>query len=396
MSVIPKHSVTPLSSELQDKVAEIRGKRNFNAEEWIECRTNQLLEYLKKYKLKACVLSVSGGVDSGCVAGLLKRAQEKASKIHDHPFNPANGGRIVCVAQPFNSTESVQNRAYEVGTAFGLEIWNVDRSEEFNSSMSKVEAAIGGELKGFAKAMCKSYERTPINYLLASHFGGVVMGTGNKDEDGYLYYYCKFGDGAVDVGLIWDLHKSEVYQVGSALGVPQSILSAPPTADLSPGQTDEEEIGATYDSVELVTCYVHMSPGDRIALTSSLSEESYSQFDREFWLIEDIHRKGIHKADLNPKNLGSSWYDENISNAKSDGDSGDKTGSDTNKSAIMTSATTELTKVSLSFAEVTSIVQFLKWSEEKRRKFMTHFETHMDERVDFEKKVEFVKAIRDL
>jgi hypothetical protein len=53
---------------------------------------------------------------------------------------------------------------------------------------------------------------------------------------GYLLYFCKAGDGTVDLQLIWDLHKSEVFAVGAYLGVPESILVAPPSADLWEGQ----------------------------------------------------------------------------------------------------------------------------------------------------------------
>ena len=60
------------------------------------------------------------------------------------------------------------------------------------------------------------------------------------DEDGYLCYFCKAGDGVVDVQLIADLHKSEVFTVGKYLEVPEDILVAPPSADLWDGQTDEE------------------------------------------------------------------------------------------------------------------------------------------------------------
>jgi NAD+ synthase (glutamine-hydrolysing) len=55
-----------------------------------------------------------------------------------------------------------------------------------------------------------------------------------------LCYFCKAGDGVVDVQLIADLHKSEVFAVGRALNVPQQILSAAPSADLWEGQTDED------------------------------------------------------------------------------------------------------------------------------------------------------------
>ena len=52
---------------------------------------------------------------------------------------------------------------------------------------------------------------------------------------GYLMYFCKAGDGSVDIQLISDLHKSEVFAVGRVLGVPTSILVAPPSADLWEG-----------------------------------------------------------------------------------------------------------------------------------------------------------------
>ena len=64
----------------------------------------------------------------------------------------------------------------------------------------------------------------------------IVLGTGNYDEDGYLRYFCKAGDGTVDVQLIADLHKSQVFEVARELGVPKSIIAAPPTADLWEGQ----------------------------------------------------------------------------------------------------------------------------------------------------------------
>jgi NAD+ synthase (glutamine-hydrolysing) len=389
VSAIPKKEVKPLCPELKERLALIRSKRNFSPEQWIDERTDNLLLYMKRYNLHACVVSVSGGVDSGTIAGLLKTTLNKASKIPDHPFNPANGGRIFCLAQPFHSTKEVQDRAYEVGAAFDLPIHTINRSDEYDTSMAKVEAAIGEPLKPFAKAMCKSYERTPMNYLLASHAGGVVVGTGNKDEDGYLYYYCKFGDGAVDVGLIWDLHKSQVYEVAAALGVPRSILVAAPTADLSPGQTDEEEIGATYDAVELITNYLDMDPQDRINLTTGLSEEAYMQFHAEFVIIEGIHRKGQHKADLNPKNVGSAWYHDKFTNSKTAGMMSTKS-----EDAVSVISTKD-SAVTITLADVTWIMEYLKWPENRRQLFLAHFENNVEDRREFQRKVALVRSIRE-
>ena len=82
----------------------------------------------------------------------------------------------------------------------------------------------------YSKGQLRSYMRTPINYYLAQTlseqgYPAIVMGTGNMDEDGYLAYFCKYWDGAVDVQLILDLHKSEVFKVGKYLSIPKNILN---------------------------------------------------------------------------------------------------------------------------------------------------------------------------
>lgn len=321
MSHIPSRIVRSLCPELKDQLTRHRSTRAFDPKAWSDNRCQQLLAYLRKYNLKATVVSVSGGVDSASVLSLLVKAQDMAPQ--DHPFHPDNGGKIVAIAQPIHSTPTIQNRAYEIADAFGFVrstgdsspsrlLVTVDQTVEFDSLTSKIEEQTG-VLNGFSKSMFKSYMRTPTGFLLASHFCGIVVGTGNLDEDGYLFYYCKFGDGAVDVGLIWDIHKSEVFTVAAHLGVPQSILDAPPSADLAPDQTDEAEIGATYDMIELITgWWNHTSEEDRRMWREQLGEDAKAQFDTEFELIESIHKRGSHKADLNPKNIGSLWFFENF------------------------------------------------------------------------------------
>jgi NAD+ synthase (glutamine-hydrolysing) len=307
---IPMKDVHSLHSQLLSILQELRAKRGFNPALWTKRRTSELCVYLKRNNLRAVVVSISGGVDSASILGLLKRAQDLAALDPTHPFNPANGGKIIAIAQPICSTPGIQNRAYEAANAFDVNVVTVDQTSVHNQLVGIVENQVG-PLQDFSKAMFKSYQRTPIAYLLASHYGGVVVGTGNLDEDGYLYYYCKFGDGAVDVGLIWDLHKSEVFQLAEYLGVPRSILEAPPSADLAPGQTDETEIGATYDMVELVYTFIHsFSEAQQAEFLHSLCPEARDQFDREREVITAIHNRGMHKADLNPKNMGSEWFKE--------------------------------------------------------------------------------------
>ena len=131
----------------------------------------------------------------------------------------------------------------------------------------------------------------------------VVMGTGNQDEDGYLGYFCKAGDGVVDVQLIADLHKSEVFKVGAVLGVPASILNSPPSADLWDGQTDEDELGVTYDFVELYTgWFLKQSVEDQVKFVGGLDPETKEEWEHCKTICETVHRRNAHKLS-GPKNL---------------------------------------------------------------------------------------------
>lgn len=130
----------------------------------------------------------------------------------------------------------------------------------------------------------------------------MVVGTGNYDEDGYLRYFCKAGDGTVDTQLIADLHKSEVFAVAKHLGVAQSILKAPPTADLWEGQTDEDEMGFSYDFVELWTTYLGWPQDRQKQFLATLDTASQKYFEETGAKAKAIHDRNAHKASW-PLNL---------------------------------------------------------------------------------------------
>merc|ERR1719297_373665 len=126
--------------------------------------------------------------------------------------------------------------------------------------------------------------RTPSAYYIGQLLSTkgiptIVMGTGNKDEDGYLAYFCKAGDGVVDVQLIADLHKSQVFEVGNILGVPKSILTAAPSADLWDDQTDEDELGFPYDFIELWTTFLDFDEAKQKEIRNGLGQDALRQFE---------------------------------------------------------------------------------------------------------------------
>ncbi len=91
--------------------------------------------------------------------------------------------------------------------------------------------------------------RMIVLYDQSEVFKGLVVGTGNKTEI-LLGYTTLYGDSACALNPLGDLYKTQVRQLARAMGVPEVIVAKPPTADLWQGQTDEGELGFTYEEVD--------------------------------------------------------------------------------------------------------------------------------------------------
>lgn len=288
-----------LHPDLQKALARDRARRNFSVKNWIEKKTDILNEYARKNGLKATVVSVSGGIDSAVTLGLAHYAMSKEGS----PLK-----RVVGIAQPIHSTDKIWKRALELRESFkNAEIFTVDQTSVYDLLKNTVDSCLSIQGGQFASGQLKSYMRTPVGFYTAQLLTqegtpAVVIGTGNKDEDGYLFYFCKAGDGVADIQLIADLHKSEVFAVGVELKVPESILVAPPSADLWDGQTDEGELGFPYDFVELYTEYLDYSEEAKEQFKKQLSEEALKQFNETGEKALKVHLRNKHKEKY-PLNL---------------------------------------------------------------------------------------------
>eukprot|EP00761_Pharyngomonas_kirbyi_P012927 gb/GECH01012954.1/.p1 GENE.gb/GECH01012954.1/~~gb/GECH01012954.1/.p1 ORF type:complete len:306 (+),score=98.45 gb/GECH01012954.1/:1-918(+) len=292
----------PLHSDLLAQLKTVREKRNFHAQEWIDKKTQVFNDYMKRCNLKSCVVSVSGGVDSAVTLAIAI----EASKKEGSPIE-----KVIGVAQPIHSTASIWKRAFEMKNDDDniLSIVTVDQTDIHTQLTQIVQESMKGIIEqdkpdAFSSGQLKSYMRTPVAFYIAQLMSQqrqlpcIVLGTGNMDEDGYLYYFCKAGDGVADVQLIADLHKSEVFQVGRCLNVPESILGAPPSADLWDGQTDENELGFGYDFVELLTEYFKLNDEEKKDFQAQLSSEAQEQFQDLSAKAEKVHRRNSHKANF--------------------------------------------------------------------------------------------------
>jgi NAD+ synthase len=120
--------------------------------------------------------------------------------------------------------------------------------------------------------------RMIILYDQSAAFNGLVVGTGNKTE--ILFGYTTlYGDSACALNPIGDLYKTQVRQLAAYMSVPEVILHKPPSADLWDGQTDEDELGFTYENVDQLLCLL-------IDNRYSLDECVEAGFDRAF--VEDV------------------------------------------------------------------------------------------------------------
>lgn len=278
---------TKMHPDLTAALDRLRARRNFSPEQWVREKIVKLNEYMHS-TLKACVVNLSGGIDSAATFALISAAMKE-------PSSPIK--RLLGIMQPICSTVSIQDRAKTLDH-FG-EIITIDQSEIYNALVPLIEQSTGIKANFFANGNLRSYMRTPVAFYVAQLLSqegtpAVVVGTGNYDEDGFLFYFSKAGDGVSDIQLIADLHKSEVFSVARYLGVSQSILDAPPSADLWPGQTDENEIGASYDFVELyVSCRDDTSL--RAELLANVSSEALEQFSAVGATLEAIHNRNKHK-----------------------------------------------------------------------------------------------------
>jgi NAD+ synthase (glutamine-hydrolysing) len=271
-----------------------RNKTKFDAKRWIEKKCVMFNEYLLKHGLTGAVLSVSGGIDSAVTLALLRKTMELPN---------SNLKKVLALNQPIHSSNWAHDRAEELCKSYNIPLVVIDQTDIHRNLVQKFDMYDHQLSRGneFSKGQLRSYLRTPANYygaqlLSQEGFPAVVVGTGNMDEDGYLAYFCKYGDGAVDIQLIADLHKSQVFTIGKELNVVESILEAKPSADLWDGQTDEEEMGFSYDFVEFFTgYYLKLNESERKRLLQSLTETSRIEFNTFSEKCKKIHQRNQHK-----------------------------------------------------------------------------------------------------
>jgi len=146
-------------------------------------------------------------------------------------------------------------------------------------------------------AMGNVYVRTRavLNYFVANAENRVVLGTGNRAE-AMTGYYTKYGDQAVDCNPIGGLYKQQVRQLADAVGVPADLVAQTPTAGMWDGQTDEEELGLDYDTVDAILALHIDGPLSTAATLRVLDGVDHDQIQR----VESLVAGSKHKRSMPP------------------------------------------------------------------------------------------------
>lgn len=286
-----------LSEGLQKTLEKVRKLRNFNLKTYIQAKSNILNRYMAKAGLDSCVIAVSGGVDSAVVLSLVAHAKKQEGS----PIK-----KIVAVTIPsFDGSVTNQKdtikKAKQLCKNLACELSIVPLTNDVKSISKKVENSLHmSEADAWSRGQLVSYLRTPTLYyftsvLNAQGYRPLLVGTINKDEGGYLGYLCRSGDGCVDVQLISDLHKSEVYQVANYFKVPKSIINAKPTGDMYDGRIDEEVFGAPYDFVEIFLSFKTMTETTKEYMKKNWGEDDKAQWEQYSFALEKLHKYNAHK-----------------------------------------------------------------------------------------------------
>ena len=225
-----------------------------------------IVEFIKKQLTSAgfskLIVGLSGGIDSSVTAALCVKA--------------AGVDNVFGVMLPYRKSHPESFiHALEVAELLGIKHEVIDISLMVDSYFEKYFPDVDILRKGNRMAR----ERMCVLYDLSAKYKALVGGTGNLSE--LMVGYCtQYGDSACAFEPIGHLYKTEVYKIAELLGLPQSVITKEPTADLWEGQTDEDEMGITYAELDEILYQMLNIKKDEKELISTFTKEKIEKVER--------------------------------------------------------------------------------------------------------------------
>ncbi len=184
---------------------------------------------------RGTVLGLSGGIDSAVLAVLCQRA-----------FPDSTLGMLL----PCLSIPQDEEHARLVADKFSIPTRLVVMDSVYDTLSELLpEEETSPQAMHLARSNLKVRLRMVALYYLANQLQYLVVGSSNRSELA-IGYFTKYGDGGVDIIPLGNLVKAQVRDMARFLGIPREIIEKPPSAGLWPGQTDEAEMGLSYDDID--------------------------------------------------------------------------------------------------------------------------------------------------
>jgi NAD+ synthetase len=191
-------------------------------------------EVVRRRGFKKGIVGLSGGVDSALTAALAARA-----------LGPEN---VIGVRMPYrtSSPDSLEHAAL-VAERIGIGLVTVDITDAVDGYVNAADETASPERRGNVMARM----RMVTLFDLSAKYDALPLGTGNKTER-LLGYFTWHADDSPPVNPLGDLFKTQVWELARHVGIPEEILSKPASADLIEGQTDELDLGISYDNADRI------------------------------------------------------------------------------------------------------------------------------------------------
>jgi len=234
----------------------------------VRALTDNIRKAVRNTGYNGVVLGLSGGIDSAVVAKLCADA--------------IGAENVLCVFMPSRVTTADDYRiTAALCTEWGTEYRILDVQPAVDSLSAILATSTDTPLdRGNIAARC----RMIVLFNLAKKNGRVVMGATNESEF-QMGYFTKFGDGAYDISPLSGLYKTHVRQIAKMIGIPQEIIEKPPSAGLWAGQTDEEEMGISYNDLDPVLYGISRGHKD-----DAISEMTGVPMDKVMSIRERVER----------------------------------------------------------------------------------------------------------
>lgn len=259
-------------------------------EEMVDVVSTFIKDSVKQSGTKGVVIGMSGGLDSSLLA-----------KLASDALGP---DKVLGIFLPESTTPEMDaDHAESFATELGIEFETISIDE----AVEALKNTAGGSANdATVLANIKARTRMIIVYERANSMGRMVLGTGNKSEL-MVGYFTKFGDGGCDFLPLGDLYKTQIREMARYLDLPEGIIAKPPSAGLWEGQSDEKELGISYDELDPILLGIELGMNDK-----EISERTGS-VDSEVSRIRSIVKSTAHKRKtplipkIGAKTIGLDW-----------------------------------------------------------------------------------------